>query len=313
MTVWAEQPLGLRSDGQIARDLGMDQSTVTKARQRMGISPFQARPSIDWFNVSLGEKSDAQIARDLDVSRGTVQKNRTRLRISKIEVGSGIDWDAQPLGKMTDIHLADLLGVEAGAVKQARTRRGVAGFIQRPEWDRDLLGQVPDSTIARLFGVSKTAVGAERKRRGIPRADLLCLTTEDEPANQEEALIDLYWHKHDVPHVFQVKVGPYIADWVINQCTVVEYAGFCNHPKHGAAYSTRLQEKVRFYREQGWGILILKPSDLSAYDTSQPPKFRNRDCCADCGRRFHSREGIKGGRVRRATTTLCDPCWKVVA
>jgi biotin operon repressor len=313
MTDWGQQPLGQMSDGQIARVLGMSQSTVTKARQRLGIPSFQAHTPTDWLNLPWGEKSDADIAATLGISRQTIQRKRTQLGFSKIKVGYGIDWDAQPLGKMTDISLADLLKVDPSAVKQARTRRRIAGFIQPPEWDKDLLGEVPDSTIARMFHISKAAVGVERRRRGIARADLLCLTTEDESANQEEALIDLYWHEHHVPHQFQVQIGPYVADWVIHKDTVVEYAGFCGHPKIGAAYNARLGEKVRFYKKQGWDVLVLKPSDLPSYTTSHVPKFRHRSCCAGCGRRFRSREGIGGGLVRRATTTLCDPCWKAVA
>ena len=310
MVVWETQALGRKSDGQLARELGVDQSTVTKARQRRGIAPFQARPAIDWSLVSLGVKSDAEIARGLGVSRETVRRNRVRLGVSKIEIGLGIDWDAQPLGKMTDADLAAQLKVGLPAIKQARIRRGIAGFTQWPDWNRDLLGNVPDSTIARMFNISKAAVGSERKRRGIPRADLLCLTTEGEPANQEEALIDLYWHERGIPHDFQVKIGPYIADWVINGDTVIEYAGFIDHPQFGEEYRVRLEAKTAFYQGRGWKVEILRPSDLDAYSTSTPPRFKDQSCCSGCGRRFGTRGGPRGGKVRRASSFLCDPCWR---
>ena len=310
MIVWETQPLGQKSDGQLARELGVDQSTVTKARQRLGVEAFQTRPAINWRRCGLGQRSDATIAEEIGVSRETVRRNRVQRGIPSIKGPPCVAWELQPLGKMQDKAVAHKLGVSENAVKQARVRRGIAGFTQKPVWDRGLLGKMPDSTIARQFGVSKTAVGAERKRQGIPRADLLCLTTEDEPANQEEALIDLYWHEHGTPHEFQFPIGPYVADWVINGNTVVEYAGSINHPIYGEAYQNRLQEKIAFYKEQGWEVLVLTPADLSAYDTGHPPKFRQRGQCTGCGRHFGSREGLRGGHVRRATATLCDVCWR---
>jgi len=310
VVVWTDQPLGRISDGQLARDLGVDPSTVAKARQRLGIAVHQPHPPIDWTRVFQCRKPDAALARELGVSRETVRKNRVRLGIPKINVGLGVDWDQQPLGEMPDAQVAQLLGVSEEAVKQARIRRGIPGFTQWPDWDRDLLGKMPDSMIARAFGISKAAVGAERKRRGIPRADLLCLTTEGEPANQEEAIIDLHWHKHNVPHEFQVPIGPYVADWVIDTSKVVEYAGIVNHPDHGENYRERLGRKIEFYRQEGWEVLVLYPPDLPLYNTGLIPRFRDRKQCSGCGRLFGSRGGARGGLVRRATTTLCDPCWR---
>jgi len=309
VVIWTEQPLGERPDGVIARELGVCPSTVTKARQRLGISHFQ-KELIDWDAV-LGEGvTDAAVAKQLGVSRETVRRNRVRLGIAKKDRTLGVDWDLEPLGELQDRLLAKRLNVSEDAVKQARTRRGIAGFTRRPDWDRGLLGKLPDSAIARKFGISKTAVGNERKKHGIPRADLLCLTTEGEPANQEEALVDLYWHSGGIPHEFQVPIGPYLADWVIHGKTVVEYAGFANHPVRGTAYRARVLAKKAYYEGLGWETLLIWPEDLHHYETGLLPRFRTRDRCDGCLRQFGSRTGFRGGLVRRATVTLCDPCWR---
>jgi len=308
---WSVQPLGQMPDSEIARACGVNSSTVTRARQRLGIQTFSLSPVSNWDQVFDSDpKSDAQRAQELGVSRATIQRHRINAGVPRLSTPTGIDWDCQDLGQMTDIHLAMQLGVQENTVKQARNRRGIPGYTQWPTWDRNLVGSVPDSTISRLFGVSKTAVGAERKKRGIPRVDLLCLTTEDEPANQEEATIDLFWHVQGIDHRFQVPIGKYIADWVLQGDTIVEYAGFARHPQQGKAYRHRLSQKIEYYQREGWKVQVIYPIDLPGYTTGHPPKFLNRAQCSGCGKNFGSFTGPKGGRIRRATRSTCDRCWE---
>ncbi len=229
-TQWAKQPLGQISDRQLAAKLGIRRLTVLAARQRLGIAPF----------------------------------NPAKTR-------KGIDWDGQPLGQKSDTALAKELGVACSVVFNARKRRGIPPLTPRTasvDWAAMPLGQYPDEIVARIAKVSQPTVTRHRNRLGILPHQHDFATLEGEGANYPEALIDLFWHEQDIPHEFQVKIGPYVADWVIHEDTVVEYAGLVNHSQLGATYSERLKKKVAFYQSQGWKVQVIRPEDRSAYEPS---------------------------------------------
>ena len=67
---WSGIPLGSKSDGALAKDLGMSWASVARARRKLGIPAFVGASGI-------------------------------RL---------GINWDSQPLGKVSDMSLGTQLG-----------------------------------------------------------------------------------------------------------------------------------------------------------------------------------------------------------
>lgn len=71
---WGAQPLGQLPDSELARQLGVSQSVVTRARRRRDIEPFSR---IDWDAVPLGQATDAALAKALDVPATTVQYARS--------------------------------------------------------------------------------------------------------------------------------------------------------------------------------------------------------------------------------------------
>jgi len=72
---WAEQGLGSEPDTAIADRLGVDDSTVGRARHRLGIPVYRARPPIDW-PADLGLTWDFEIARRLGISTSAVGRER---------------------------------------------------------------------------------------------------------------------------------------------------------------------------------------------------------------------------------------------
>jgi len=123
-----------------------------------------------------------------------------------------------------------------------------------------------------LIGVSQPTVTRHRNRLGIAPCKHPFLTKEGRAANYPEALIDLYWHERNIEHEFQVPIGQYIADWVLEGRQVVEYAGFSASPRWGKAYRARLREKVGFYTSEGWEVRVIWPQDLKEYDLGFRPK-----------------------------------------
>lgn len=199
-----------------------------------------------------------------------------------------INWDLVALGSKSDKDIAAKLHVSDPAVRIQRVKRSIPAFPKR-QWDTSLLGKIPDPLIAKITGLHESTIGEARRSLGINRSDRIYLTTEGEPATFPEAIIDLYWHKHNIPHKFQARLGKYIPDWIINNTTVVEYAGWiAASPKFSTRYNLRLIEKELFYKTQGYSTLIIYPNDLSNYDTKQTPVIvdkiltRTRKCI-QCG------------------------------
>jgi uncharacterized protein YidB (DUF937 family) len=76
---WDSAPLGLVSDSEVARQLGVPVDSVKKARKRRGVSRAEyanLAPNIDWDAVPLGERSDPEIAAELGISAFSVRKAR---------------------------------------------------------------------------------------------------------------------------------------------------------------------------------------------------------------------------------------------
>lgn len=184
-----------------------------------------------------------------------------------------VDWDSQPYGQMSDGEIANRLGVCREVVRRARVSRGIQSTVI--DWDAQPLGKVPDRAIAFHLGVNPSTVHEARVHRNIPRGNQSYRTEEGETANLPEAILDIYWHTKGIPHRFQVTIGPYRADWVIHEKTVVEYAGFEEHKVAGPAYRAKMIEKERFYRDHGWDVLIVRPSDLPKYNLGILPKVQD--------------------------------------
>lgn len=184
-----------------------------------------------------------------------------------------VDWESQPYGQVSDEEIASSLGVCREVVRRARVSRGIPSTVIN--WDLQPLGKVPDRALAFRLGVNPSTVHEARTRRNIPRGNQSYRTEEGETANLPEAILDLYWHAKGIPHQFQVTIGRYRADWVIHEKTVVEYAGFEDHKVAGPAYREKLIAKERFYREQGWKVLIIRPCDLPSYNLGVLPKVQD--------------------------------------
>ena len=194
---------------------------------------------------------------------------------------TAIEWSALPLGQVSDRELARRLGVPHDRVRTARTSLGIPAFgkyaAKAPliDWDAQPLGKIPDESLARLLGVSQPTVTRHRIKRGILPAACAYLTVEGQgAASFGEAQIDLFWHEQGIPHEFQVRLGPYIADWVINGDTVVEFAGFADSSRWGEQYRERLGEKVKFYESEGWKVLVIYLSDLPNYTPANMPSLK---------------------------------------
>ncbi len=203
-------------------------------------------------------------------------RRRAEADLAPTTRNKGVDWDAAPLGEMSDGEIAKMYGVAQPVVCNARNRRGIAPFSPRcaaVDWASTPLGELPDAALAERLGVSQPTVTRHRNRLGIPPFKATFLTPEGQAADSyPEALIDLFWHEQRIPHEFQVPIGPYIADWVLEGDTVVEYAGFLESRVFGEEYRRRLEAKVAFYKSAGWEVRVLYPADLAEFRPQGSPQ-----------------------------------------
>lgn len=187
---WSKQPLGIKSDTEIARRLGVTRNRVAKARKERGIecsprSKIYAHKGIDWDRQPIGEEPDNAIAKRLGVSSVTVlnarrrrdipafvpEKTKAREKVRKPD----IDWDGQPLGVQSDRAIARHMNTPIGSVRRARVARGIEPapharkFTKKGiDWDKQPLGKQTDTVIAAGLGCDPNSVRSARRRRGIP-------------------------------------------------------------------------------------------------------------------------------------------------
>lgn len=137
---WDEKDLGIVSDAQLARDNGVNKSTVQIARIERCIEACgnvsdksKYLNGVVWEDMSLGERSDTQIAMELDCSTSTVKYHRERLGIAPyygcVYKTKGINWDdvaCNPrFDRLSIRSLAKTLGVSKTTVYNAFLRRGI--------------------------------------------------------------------------------------------------------------------------------------------------------------------------------------------
>lgn len=258
---------------------------------------------IDWDMDDLGKRSDKEIAESLGVTSVTVSRKRDEMGIP-LFCGrkSGIDWNEVEFGKYPDKELANRLGVTPVAIRRQRVNRGIPRFPVGDnscwvDWDKIPLGSMPDPVIAKMTGRHIMSVSEARRSRGIAKYAGRCVTTEGEIATYPEALIDLWMHEHEIDHRFQVKIRPYIADWVCNK-TVYEYAGLVDHRnvKIRDRYISRLDKKIQFYKDGGFDVVVITPKELSEYTPNGEVLCRSR--CVLCGG--------NSGRMKKG---MCPACY----
>lgn len=161
---WDEQPLGNRSDKELAQRLGVSTSTAAYQRNKRNIQPRAPRGTakrINWSRQPLGQVSDRALAHKLGVSRGTVRLHREKRGIPPVmeapaTSSSSVKWDEQPLGKMKDAALAAKLNVTSPSVAHARKVRGIPRYSEVDETLKRAVAQTPaESTPVIVAGSTK--------------------------------------------------------------------------------------------------------------------------------------------------------------
>ncbi len=258
---------------------------------------------ISWDTTPLGLESDSELGRRLGVSSGAVRKARLKRGIPLTHRDMVLHTAKMAgVGEISDNEIAQTFGKSRRTISRYRRHLGFHGPLT-VDWDKEPLGQVPDQTLATKWGVHPSVVGVARRQRGIARGDLDWVTTEGASANYPEACIDLWLHENGIPHEYQVRVGTYLADWVVDGTIVVEYAGFENHRKFGAQYAARLAQKTLYYQSIGMSVLILRPTDMSFVTPTGTPGFRPRGrSCGACGTSFSA-------TLRHKAKGLCRGCY----
>lgn len=282
---WSQVGLGTAPDRTLAERLGVHHSIVTRYRNHLGIKPFgKSKHRIDWAQQPLGKMPDAEVAKQLGTSRPVVTQARQRFGIDPYDPSRSmkrIEWDSTALGLRPDAQIAQDLGVATSVVLNARRRRGIkrCGLPSLDvEWGSLPLGKHTDQALAFRIGTTQQTVSRHRKRLGILPSKHRYVTTEAEGANFPEATIDLYWHAHQIPHQFQVRIGRFIADWIVHGDTVVEYAGLATSPRWGQTYRDRLAQKIAFYQQKGLKVLVIYPTDLRRYCLDSLPQVKEDPC-----------------------------------
>jgi hypothetical protein len=258
-----------------------------------------------WDALGLGQCFDREIADKLGVHISNVIRERQKRNISPYQSTLGrtaraypIDWSIVPLGTKTDDALGKELGVSGSCVRRHRLNYNIPSFKEKhivTDWSRIPLGQVPDWVIAEKLGKSIDVIAVARSARGIPPYAAICKTTEGEPCNAPEGMIDLYWHENNIHHIFQVRFNRFIADWVIQEDTVVEFSGWERHPRYGELYRARLKRKKIYYQKLGYKVLIINAESISKFTPKGTPEYTR--VCASC------RKPV--GRFERGRCKVC--------
>lgn len=187
---YVEARLGLVSDRDLAREVGVSPNTIRRYRDRKGISPFcvGANTLPSCFTQLLGVVADQKIA---DMSGIPVKRVSELRRENGIAVayssrhdsvhstppkGGSFKWTKESrslLGKYSDHAIGKLLGLSKTPVKQERERLGVKPFRQgvQVRWTKQriaLLGAISDSEIARKLEIPVNQVRNKRNSLGIP-------------------------------------------------------------------------------------------------------------------------------------------------
>lgn len=192
---WDRQPLGKKSDREIAKKLGVTPLIVKRHREERGIpvadryANFKSK-NTNWDEQPLGQLHDSVIAERVGVSVEAVGRARRRRNIPALgksgtpketresprKANGRVDWDRETrLGKMPDGTLAEILGLSKAAVQKQRKKRGLPlvkvkrkGF-QRigVDWDKEPLGKMPDQDLATLLDCAPQSVRYARESRGI--------------------------------------------------------------------------------------------------------------------------------------------------
>jgi hypothetical protein len=269
-----------------------------RQRTQYNCNPKSGQRGIDWETQPLGKMSDCALALRLGVSSAAVRKARLKLDVPTYFSSR---WQNVPLGKVPDKEIASQTGISRRSVSRARHNVGLHG-PSTINWDRVVeLGKITDTAIGISLGVDPSVVGAARRLRGIPAANRKYTTLEGEPATFPEALIDLFWHKTNVPHRFQVRVGSFIADWEIAG-ELFEYAGFDDSRLY-QIYENRLNRKLQFYRSCGLSCSVIRPVDLPGFFLgTYPPTKDPLWSCSACACPF--------AQVKHHAHGLCRKCYR---
>lgn len=177
--------LGAASDEDIARELGISLTSVSRERRRRGIATFRPRRSdFEWTDRALrllGAASDHEVAAELGISYSIVNRKRRILGISSFHPPPHrkaerrwLPWEEKLLGAMSDAKVAKRIGCSVLSVSLRRRQLGIPRFGRLPapiRWTRrwlSKLGKVTDRALAREMGVSVSAVVQRRRLLGIP-------------------------------------------------------------------------------------------------------------------------------------------------
>jgi hypothetical protein len=179
--------LGKSSDSFLASRWGVTGSTVTHARQRLGIPPFIANQEIEWTKNMLdllGEVPDGRIAREYEVSPVSVKIKRIELKI--LPFGK-TEMDAEPelpkemiplIGSVPDKQLSDRFKIPRIQIRLYRAFRGIPLADYNPptrhtwtEKELVLLGTMSDGAVARKLNIPVKQVTHHRRKLDIAPFD----------------------------------------------------------------------------------------------------------------------------------------------
>ena len=178
---WTRQALhqlGKASDRDLARQLGINASSVFAKRRELGIPSYcPPRRLIRWtrkMRALLGKVPDTDIARRFGIVKDSVSRKREELGIEPYR------YRSRPIARTADLRKILLLpnpeiraryGLRKETAARLRAELGIPTPDSRNRrWTPEMvarLGREPDPDIARDMGLVPTAVGWKRRSMGI--------------------------------------------------------------------------------------------------------------------------------------------------
>ena len=160
----AKPLLGVKTDKEIALQLGVTARQVSYMREKLNIEPpCRARWRGD-VSKRIGVTPDQVLAKELSLSISAVRRQRQARELSNERHGMP-DAARHDLGRLTDAELATKYGRSYSTARRWRTDAGLAAVFVRRAWsgaELQLLGTMPDAVVGRL--TKRRVDNVKRKR-----------------------------------------------------------------------------------------------------------------------------------------------------
>lgn len=169
--------LGLKSDKEVGKDLGISGQVVQYRRKKLGIEPTMRSSLLVWDQQmisELGRSKDQILSQVWQCEVSLIREKREELGLSE-HLGARVWLESEIalLGTLSDPQTAKKLGVSATAVRNKRIQMSIKPLMSHKKfiWTKRrlaLLGTMADERLAYQLKVTSNVISKQRVQLNIP-------------------------------------------------------------------------------------------------------------------------------------------------